>query len=83
MAQDTIDIQTVLQNNNFSRNLNTIQNLGPSITRAEIESVLTENSLSFPTVSVIFFIINTSRFFLVNYDSVADQYTSVLMTASN
>lgn len=77
---DTIELSGILQDNDFVLRLTTVTNLGPALTRAEIEAVLTENSLPFPANSINFYIINTSRFFFVSYDANADRYIYILLS---
>jgi len=79
---DTVEISTILDDADFSRNLNTVSTLGNTVTRAEIEAVIAENSLPLPVNDVRFYIINTSRFFFITYDSIADRYMYVQLSAA-
>jgi hypothetical protein len=71
------DLKKILEKNYFSTRLNTTTNLRTSLSRQEIEDVLTENNISLPLQnSVEFFIVDSrDHRFRVLYSKDFDEYS--------
>ena len=71
----TVELQSVLEKNDFTLDLKVPYNLGNQLTRAEIERVLTENNLPLPDRDVSFIIEDgRPRYFKVTYLVDTDEY---------
>ena len=54
------ELKEIIEQNDYKLKLPSVNNLGVTLTRLEIEAVLTDNGLSFPVQDVSFFILDGS-----------------------
>ncbi len=71
-----MDLQAILEKNDFTITLKVEENLGRTLTRVEIEGILSAEGYDLPLAnSVVFKIVDSRKhFYIVNYDKDFDKY---------
>ena len=71
-----MELQDILEVNDFKHSFKVEENLGTSLTRIEIDGVLAENNIPLPLQNDVSFKIadNRKHYFLVYYDTSLDVY---------
>ncbi len=71
-----MELQRIMEDNDFSKVMYVDENLGLSLTRVEIEGVLIGNGHELPLANNVTFRIHDKRnhFFIVTYDRGTDKY---------
>ena len=79
------EFKDIIEANNYEKYLDTVANLGPTLSRAEIEAVLVENGYALPLPASVRFYIHDSlgKIFLVSYGSVIDKFSYTLLAESS
>ena len=80
-----MELKNIIEANNFEKYLDTVTNIGPALSRAEIEAVLVENGYTLPLPASVRFYIHDSlgKIFLVSYGVVIDKFSYSQLTVSS